>query len=243
MIAAILAGFMLYSLVMLAVGIAMPYPELLKQLHADRLADGAAWGTGVVAVMAFGKLGGLILAIATFGAACTGINGFYIAGSRLLLSMARSKMVPSWFGAIHPKYNTPYNAILFIMIIAMLTPFAGRSIVIWTVDMTSVGTGIGYLFTCLAARKVILATPEIGGKAMKLFCCAIGTLTALLCILLLLVPGSPAQIATPPMICLAIWVFLGIVFYYTNRQHWISLPEEEIKTHILGNPDIRVFYK
>ena len=91
--------------------------------------------------MAFGKFGSIVLAVAVFGAVCTGTNGFFIATSRLLLSMSRSGILPAWFGEIHPKYRTPYKAILFTIIVVLLTPFAGRSAVAWTVDMSSVGTG------------------------------------------------------------------------------------------------------
>lgn len=164
MVVAIFCGVLLYAMVMLSVGMAVPYPELLAKLDAQRATGGAAWGTGEVATMAFGKFGSIVLAVAVFGAVCTGTNGFFIATSRLLLSMSRSGILPAWFGEIHPKYRTPYKAILFTIIVVLLTPFAGRSAVAWTVDMSSVGTGIGYLFTCLAARRVIMGSEGVDKK-------------------------------------------------------------------------------
>ena len=176
MVVAIFCGVLLYAMVMLSVGMAVPDPELLAKLDAQRATGGAAWGTGEVATMAFGKFGSIVLAVAVFGAVCTGTNGFFIATSRLLLSMSRSGILPAWFGEIHPKYRTPYKAILFTIIVVLLTPFAGRSAVAWTVDMSSVGTGIGYLFTCLAARRVIMGSEGVDKKGLKLFCCAVGLL-------------------------------------------------------------------
>lgn len=125
MVVAIFCGVLLYAMVMLSVGMAVPYPELLAKLDAQRATGGAAWGTGEVATMAFGKFGSIVLAVAVFGAVCTGTNGFFIATSRLLLSMSRSGILPAWFGEIHPKYRTPYKAILFTIIVVLLTPFAG----------------------------------------------------------------------------------------------------------------------
>ena len=243
MVVAIFCGVLLYAMVMLSVGMAVPYPELLAKLDAQRATGGAAWGTGEVATMAFGKFGSIVLAVAVFGAVCTGTNGFFIATSRLLLSMSRSGILPAWFGEIHPKYRTPYKAILFTIIVVLLTPFAGRSAVAWTVDMSSVGTGIGYLFTCLAARRVIMGSEGVDKKGLKLFCCAVGTITAVMCILLLLVPGSPARIGIAPFICLAVWVVLGFIFYFSNKKHWISLPEEKVRENVLGRKDIAVFFK
>ena len=210
MVVAIFCGVLLYAMVMLSVGMAVPYPELLAKLDAQRATGGAAWGTGEVATMAFGKFGSIVLAVAVFGAVCTGTNGFFIATSRLLLSMSRSGILPAWFGEIHPKYRTPYKAILF---------------------------------TCLAARRVIMGSEGVDKKGLKLFCCAVGTITAVMCILLLLVPGSPARIGTAPFICLAVWVVLGFIFYFSNKKHWISLPEEKVRENVLGRKDIAVFFK
>ena len=109
------------------------------------------------------------IACAVFGAGCTGINGFFVAASRLLLAMSRGRILPEWFGRIHPRYHTPYNAILFTAALALLTPFAGRSAVGWTVDMSSVGTGIGYLFTCLVARRAIRQSSGTG-RSEGLYC-------------------------------------------------------------------------
>ena len=94
-------------MVMLGVAIAIPYPELLAKMEEMKAAGGHAWATGYVATLAFGKLGSIILACAVFGAVCTGINGFFVAASRLLLAMARGRILPEWFGRIHPTYHTP----------------------------------------------------------------------------------------------------------------------------------------
>lgn len=242
MLIAIIAGVILYSLVMLSVGLVMPYPEMLAKLDAQRLSGGAAWGAGEAATMAFGRFGSVVLACGVFGAVLTGANGFFIASSRLLLSMSRSGILPAWFGEIHPKYRSPYKAIMFVAAVTLLTPFAGRSAVSWTVDMSSVGTGIGYLFTCLAARRVILAG-NMPGKNRKLFYCLVGSITAIMCIGLLVIPGSPAIIGRAPFSCLAVWVLLGLVFYFSSRKNWVSLPGEKVHVNILGSRDIAVFFK
>ncbi|ACS81570.1 APC family permease [Maridesulfovibrio salexigens] len=243
MIIAILCGFVLYALVTLAVGVAIPVPEMLAKMDAMRAAGGTAWATGEVAAMAFGKLGAVVLACAVMGAVCTGINGFYIATSRLLLSMSRAGIMPSWFGDIHPKYRTPYKAILFTIAIVLLTPFAGRSVIVWIVDMSSVGTGIGYLFSCLAARRVILGSTGVDQRSLKLFCCGMGTLASVLCIVLLLIPGSPAYISEASRWCMVVWVAMGVFFYFSNRSAWAELPEVQMRRNVLGSDDIPVFYK
>ncbi len=223
--------------------IAIPYPDMIAKMDAMRASGGTAWATGEVAAMAFGKLGAVVLACAVMGAVCTGINGFYIATSRLLLSMSRGRILPAWFGAIHPKYRSPYKAILFTIAIVLLTPFAGRAVVAWIVDMSSVGTGMGYLFSCLAAYRVLQASSDVESRGTRLFCCYMGTLTSVMCIALLLIPGSPAYIGVASRWCLVTWIAMGCFFYASNKSEWAKLSELELRESILGSRDIPVFFK
>lgn len=241
MLIAIIVGMALYSMVTLAAGLAIPYPEMLQKMAQQRAAGGIAWATAEAATLAFGKFGAVILACAVLGAVCTGINGFYVASTRLMLAMARGRILPTWFGDIHPKYRSPYKAVVFTIILVLLTPYAGRSAVGWTVDMSAVGTAIGYLYTCLAARRMLLTT-NAEGKNLKSFYCVVGALTSVLCLLLLCVPGSPAAIGAAPTWCLTVWVVMGVFFYYSSRKTWMDLPEREVRRHMLGTEDIQVFF-
>lgn len=240
MIFAIIWGGILYSMVTFAVATAMPYPEMLAKMGELKSAGQTAWATGEVCRMAYGNLGAVILACAVLGAVCTGINGFYVATTRLLLSMARGHILPSWFGDIHPKFHTPYKAIIFTICIVLLTPFAGRAVVGWIVDMSSVGTAIAYLFTCLAAIKVLKHANSAGAPVL---CSWIGVLTSVVCIVLLLLPSSPAYISEPSRWIMVIWIVMGVVFYFVSRTHWITLTEEQRKFSILGRTDLPVFFK
>ena len=79
-------------------------------------------------VSILGKPGLVILGIALFCAVLSGIIGFYMATSRLLYSMSKDHVLPGWFGRLHPRYKTPMNAILFIMIISLCCPWFGRTV-------------------------------------------------------------------------------------------------------------------
>ncbi len=45
--------------------------------------------------------------------------------SRAWFSMARDTLIPRWFGGIHPKYKTPYRAIIFLLPISLSFGFTG----------------------------------------------------------------------------------------------------------------------
>ena len=158
-----------------------------------------------------GNWGLLFLGLAVLGAILSGIIGFYMATSRLFYSMSKEKVIPAWFGKLHTEYKTPSNAILFIMTIALIAPFFGRTALGWIVDMSSIGAAVGYGYTSLAAFKfarleynrVIMATSFLG------------TLFALIFVILLLVPIPlfNTSLGKESYICFAVWIVLGILFY------------------------------
>ena len=109
--------------------------------------------------------------------------------------------------------------------------------------MSAVGTGIGYLFTCLVARRVVLNSSEVSGRKVKLFCCTMGIICSILCIFLLLTPSSPGYIAFAPRVVLAVWVLLGIFFYFMQKKVWSRYSVEEMSVNILGSAKTPVFFK
>ncbi len=163
-----------------------------------------------------GNVGVTLLGIAVAGAILSGITGFYMATSRLLYSMAKENVLPEWFGKLHKKYMTPANAILFVMGIALVAPFFGRTALGWIVDMSSIGAAIGYGYTSLAA--FVFAKKE--GNRGIMVSGLVGTLLSLMfCILLLVpLPGFDCSLGKQSYICLVIWIILGIIFYAVSQK-------------------------
>ena len=67
----------------------------------------------------------LVVNIVAIGIA--NIANAQLAASRLLYGMGRDKVIPSVFGKVHPKYQTPWVGSIFIGIIALVLSFAGMS--------------------------------------------------------------------------------------------------------------------
>ena len=146
----------------------------------------------------------------------TGILAFYIATSRLLYSMAREKMLPSWFGVLN-KNGVPFNAIIFCMVISILTSLLGRHALGWTVDMASLGGAIGFGYTSLASYKYSLTE----NRKDVAFLGAMGFVISVIFALLLLVPIPVLNnsLAKESYILLVIWLAIGGVFYFSlNRR-------------------------
>ncbi len=164
-----------------------------------------------------GTAGLVFLGVAVLGAVLSGIVGFYMATSRLLYSMAKKGVLPQWFGNLHGKHKTPSNAIIFIMIIALIAPFFGRTALGWIVDMSSVGAAVGYGYTSAAALKYAIKDKNKG----IIFTGSMGVLLSIVFIVLLLVPISMfnCSLGKESYTCLAIWIVLGLIFYFYSRKN------------------------
>ena len=159
-----------------------------------------------------------ILAVALFCAVLSGIIGFYMATSRLLYSVSKEGILPAAFSKLHPKYNTPYVAILFVMAVSLCAPWFGREVLGWVVDMSSIGAAIGYGFTS-AATFMTLRKERDGSKPLRINA-ILGTTFALIFIVILLSPASLGfgGLSTPARIALVIWCVLGAVFFLRARK-------------------------
>lgn len=157
------------------------------------------------------------MGIALFCAVLSGIIGFYMATSRLLYSMSKDHVLPGWFGRLHPRYKTPMNAILFIMIISLCCPWFGRTVLNWVVDMSSIGAAIGYGFTSAATLVQVRRNKDT--SAWMTINSILGVIFSLCFIALLIVPNPLAYLGPQSRIALVIWTVMGAAFFlYTRRK-------------------------
>ncbi|MCQ2137426.1 MAG: APC family permease [Bacteroidales bacterium] len=219
MIISLLFGGLVYVVLNTVTAAVVPegyaaWPEYLADL--PNLHGVKSLPTFNAAYQILGGAGLVFLGIAVLAAILSGIVGFYMATSRLLYAMARNQYLPKWFGTLHPKYSTPKNAVIFVMLISLTAPFFGRSALNWIVDMSSIGAAIGYGYTSAAAFKHARKEKKYGIAASG----ALGVLISLAFCVLLLVPIGNLGCCLGPeaYICLGIWTVLGIIFYFSSRK-------------------------
>ena len=233
---AILAAVVLYATMVMAVALTEPW---------ERLVTGQSnWGSADAITGALGGGGMILLAVAVAMGVSTGLNGFFVASSRLLLSMGRAEMIPRAFSRLHPKHKTPYVGVLFVAAVCMVSPWFGRAALLWIVDMSSVGVTVAYLYTCLCAFRFFKTrgAPRRGAElegarsTPKKVLSALGAVTSLTFLGLLLIPGSPGVLELPSFIALIVWIVLGLCFFLLRRGHNRTLSDEEVDVRVLGAP-------
>jgi amino acid transporter len=196
------------------------------------------WGTGDIIAASLGQVGVMILSLSILMGIFTGLNGFYHSSSRLLFSMARAKIIPRIFSRIHSKHGTPYFGIIFTAMITLFAPWFGREVLLWVVDMSSIGVSIAYFFTCFTAYKILSwkRVPNIQKEyaPVKKIIALLGIMASLTFASLLLLPFSPAFLSKPAQIVLIVWIVLGVVFYFLNLKKLNNIPKEEMDYLVTG---------
>jgi ethanolamine permease len=62
----------------------------------------------------------VLLGIGTLFSTLASANGCINDASRAWFAMGRDHYLPAWFGAVHPKFRTPYRSIIFLVPIALV---------------------------------------------------------------------------------------------------------------------------
>ena len=211
MISAILVAAILYIGVcaVTAVGVE-PWQDLLARRNN--------WPTGFVVRNTIGLAGIIVLGVAMFCAVISGMNAFYISTSRLMYAMAKEGSLPKWFGKLSRRYGTPGNAIIFTMAMSLFAPWFGREILIWIVDMTSVGAAIVFAYTTASAAIIGKRNGNIKNTVIGI----IGCIFSLFFLSLLVIPGMPGYLSFQSRVVLLVWIAIGVAFYFIIRKSYVK---------------------
>lgn len=207
---------LMYMIMNIATAIVQPWQQYIV--------TNSNWATGAAIEALVGTFGLVLLAIAMLCGIISGLNAFYLAGSRLLYSMALADALPSAFSKLDDKNHVPRNGILFMMILALAAPFFGREVLGWLVDMTAVGADMGFAYTTAAA---FVMARRIGDKKQMLIS-GLGFGFSAFFILSLVVPGSPGFLSVPAWILLVVWALMGVGFFiYKHKAYYASTALQE----------------
>lgn len=196
-----------YLLMILGVALTFDVPSLeghaMPTADASRVAWGDVWAGKVIV------LGGIAGIVSSW-------NAFLVAGSRVLFAMARDGLLPAWLSDLHPRYNTPYKAVLLIGLFSFLAPLFGRQILVWCINAG--GFAVVIAFGIVAASFLVLRKrePAMERPYRVRYGKAVGWLALLMSCSLLLVylPGTPAALVWPYEWGILIgWSAFGLVMW------------------------------
>lgn len=223
----IAAGALFYAVVILALSVCQPWKESIRLVmptaNVLKVAFGYGWAQKLVL---FTALLGLV----------TSFNGCFLAGCRVVFAMGRGGLLPRGFGAVQAKYKTPHKAIFFVSLVTLIGPFLGRTSLNPIVNVGSLAYVCGWFMTCLSAVRLRELAPRLNRpfRVKRKVFLYLGTIVSGALILLMIVPGSSAQLAWPlEYSVLATWMLLGFIGYRWRRASK-DMDEQERTYQILG---------
>ncbi|WP_017589580.1 APC family permease [Nocardiopsis ganjiahuensis] len=179
-----------YVMVMLTAGAGLPADELLTSELASADSMAAMWNSAAMGnLLVLGGVAGLL----------TSWNAFLIGGSRLIYAMARSRMLPAWFGRLHPRFRTPANAVLFIGVLSALAPLFGRPMLVWLVNAGGLNIVIAFLMVVASFLVLRRREPEMARPFKVRAGVPVGITAFVLAfgLFVLYLPGMPAALSWP----------------------------------------------
>lgn len=191
-----------------------------------------------------GPFGMLLLVFAVSAGILTGLNGFYTASSRTLMTMGRARVLPEEFARLSRGASAPSNAIYAVMVLCLITPWFGRAALSWVVDMASVGITVAYFYTSFCVKKIGktgsvagMRTPCQPSLATELLGNA-GCILSFIFLVLLLFPGAPSSLSPQALVALAIWVAIAASLFMARRKQIYGVPTPDLHDSVFGTKPI-----
>ena len=207
----IILGVLWYVLIIAAVSMGLSVSDRLASSLPTADATAALFGSSWAAS---------VLVLAGIGGILTTWNAFLIGGSRALYALARAGQLPRSLGALHPRYNTPHNAVLLIGVLSVFAPLFGRPALVWLVDAGGLGIVIAYAFVAGSFLVLRKREPEMPRPYVVRNGRFIGTAALVLSlgVALLYLPGSPAALVWPyEWLIVIVWIVLGAIMLRIAR--------------------------
>lgn len=147
LIATVIATAALYTVVQLAYAAVMPagpQPDAPLAAMAERL---------------IGPAGIVILSLTAMASVAGNVLGSVTSTPRVLLGLSDERLLPGWFGRVHPRWHTPANAILFMSAVGLALALSGSFV--WLAVLSTLARlfiyGASLVALPVASRR--LATP------------------------------------------------------------------------------------
>ena len=229
-ILAIIGSTVFYVAIILGAGMTAPW----RSIVGEDLPTAAAFSSAFESQL----LVRLVLMAGLIGL-LTSWNGFFLAGSRVLFSLGRGRIIHESFGQTHSRYGTPARAVLFSGLVTFLSACLGRGAIIAFVDVGSFCIAMAFLGVALSLIQLRKKFPDMerpyrmpGGNALAY----VATAGSLLILAVMLIPTSPSVLVWPlEWLILGALSVTGIGFWIGARRYRQRISEEDRAKLILEN--------
>ncbi|MFO1022848.1 MAG: amino acid permease [Planctomycetales bacterium] len=219
----IIASLTICTLLYIAVAAVLTGMVPYDKIHVDAPVSnafaqvGMPWAQSLVAAGALAGITSVLLVM-------------MLSQPRVLLAMARDGLLPdSFFGAVHPKFRTPWKSTIITgIIVALASSLLPLSIL---AELVNIGTLLAFVIVCTAVLIMRKTNPD----AERPFRCPLVPLTPILGIIFCLV--LMFSLPWENWLRLVVWLAIGMAIYFTYGYHHSHLGKElNAKTAPTSNP-------
>ncbi|MGI6440707.1 MAG: APC family permease [Peptoniphilaceae bacterium] len=224
-----------YAALLFSLGGAMPWQafyalESPAAANLFRVVFDGPGGTLMYYLILIGALTGLF----------TTWNGFMMASPRLLMALARARLVPGFFAKQHPKYDTPTNGLLFCYVLSLAGPFLGMGLIDPLTSFSAAGFVLSWVITTFCVVALRKREPDAlrpykmpGGAVLA---GAVGVLMAVV-FLLLFIPNNPVFMGTQAVWLFIGWMLIGVLLYRFSANERHSMPPQKREDILFANAE------
>jgi amino acid transporter len=199
---ALLVGAGFYVAATAAVAVAASWPSLLGKSFVTALAFSQAIGRQwPIRVIVAAAMVGLLQCF----------NGNFVAATRMLFSFGRGGSVHSSFGEIHPRFQTPFVAVLGLSGATLAALFLGDALLVPVTEVGSMASATGWL---AASISLFALERRWRVRAIAGFAAAV----ALLLLAMKLVPLFPGHFSRAEWFALAVWLIFGAALHLSRAR-------------------------
>lgn len=159
-----------------------------------------------------GPAGAVAITLAAIFSIGGNLASSMLAAPRLIYSLAENRLLPKWFGHIHPRYATPDRSILVMGVMALVLALTGSFVKL--AIASSVARLLGYVI-CIAALPAIRRNADDTARANAYRLkggYTIPVIALAICLWLLMQSKSESWIAV------SILIAIGVVLYWLETR-------------------------
>lgn len=220
MVLSIALAVVFYAMIVVAIGLVMSPDQIMSSMASTGMvtADAIAVAFSNQAMTKVLIIGGLCGIVTTW-------NSFLIGGSRVLYSMSKARMLPNMFSRLHPKYNTPYVAILFLGAISVVTTLFGRVMLVWIVDAANFACCLAYCLVALSFLVLRKKQPDMPRPFRVKNGTLIGVLATIMAgfmAIMYIIPGTNCSLIWQEWIIVGGWTIMGLFLAFRAKRLYKS---------------------